>query len=181
MRFLTYAESADWCSRRGYPTRGRGGIVGPEPDIQRREFHRVEFVFPQTAARRVWLARFLYGLVDPSPELLIWVGDWAVWPDRQHMPLFSRFRQAFGEHRPLIEAPGHLVAPNEMEDGVSILITSMLFVWDCHLLTSSGRDALFVCHDEWGCFGSRDASVANSVGEQLKDALDVDFRGRSSS
>jgi hypothetical protein len=106
--------------------------------------------------------------------LLIWLGDWAVWPDRQHMPLFSRFRQAFGEHRTLIEAPGHIVAPDEIEDGVSILITSVLFVWDCHLLTSSGRDALFVCHDEWGCFGSRDASVASSVGEQLKDALDVD-------
>ena len=174
MRFLTYPESAEWCSQRGYPTRQVHINGGPEPDIQAHEFHRVEFALPTTAARRVWLTRFLYGLVDPSPELLIWVGDWAVWPDRQHMPLFSRFRQAFGEHRPLIEAPGHLVAPTEIDDGVSILTTSLLFLWDCHILTTSGRDVVFVSHDEFGWFGSRDVSVAGSVGQQLRDALGAD-------
>ena len=71
MRFLTYPESADWCSRRGYPTRQRGGIVGPEPDIQANEFHREQFPLPTDAGRKVWLARFLYELVEPSPELLI--------------------------------------------------------------------------------------------------------------
>ena len=177
MRFLTYPESADWCSQRGYPTRRRGGIVGPEPDILPHDFQRVEFALPQTAARRVWLARFLYGLVDPSPELLIWLGDWAVWPDRQHMPLFSRFRQAFGERRPLIEAPGHLVTPDEAEDGVSILTTSLLFLWDCHVLTASGRDVVHVSHDEYGWFGSRDVSVAGSVCQQLKEALGADLSG----
>jgi hypothetical protein len=175
MRFLTYAESGDWCSRRGYPIRQREGhIVGPEPDIQAHEFPRAEFVLPIDSGRKVWLARFLYGLVDSSPELLIWLGDWGVWPSSQHMPLFSRFRQAFGEHRPLIEAPGHLVAPDEIEDGVSILTMSLFFLWDCHLLTASGRDVVFVSHDELGWFGSRDVSVTGSVGQQVKDALGSD-------
>jgi hypothetical protein len=152
MQFLTYAESAGWCSRRGYPTRHReGNIVGPEPDVQPLEFHRIEFALPPDSGRKVWLARFLYGLLDPSPELLIWIGDWAVWPSSQHMPLFSRFREAFGERRPLIEAPGHLVTPPEIEDGVSILTISLLFFWDCHVLTASGREVVFVSHDEYGC------------------------------
>lgn len=172
MRFLTYSESEEWCSRRGYLTRQREGyIIGPEPDIKAHEFQRVEFAIPRDAGRRVWLARFLYGLIDPSPELLIWLGDWAVWPSGQHMPLFSRFRQAFGEHRPLIEAPSQVVAPHEIEDGVSILTMSLLFLWDCHVLTASGRDVVFVSHDEFGWFGSRDASVAGTAGEQLKNAL----------
>jgi hypothetical protein len=176
MRFLTYAESANWCSRRGYPTRQREGyIVGPEPDIQAHKFPRVEFALPRDSGRKVWLARFIYGLVDPSPELLIWLGDWGVWPSGQHMPLFSSLRQAFGEHRPLIEAPGHLVASDEIEDGVSILTTSLLFLWDCHVLTASGRDVVFVSHDEFGWFGSRDVSVAGSIGQQLKDALGADY------
>ncbi len=175
MRFLTCAESADWCSRRGYPTRQREGhIVGPEPDIQVLEFQRVEFALPTDSGRKVWLARFLYGLVDPSPELLIWIGDWAIWPSGQHMPLFSRFRQAFEEHRPLIEAPGHVVAPDEIEDGVSILTMSLFFLWDCHVLTASGRDVVFVSHDEFGWFGSRDVAVAGSVGQRLKGALGAD-------
>lgn len=62
-------------------------------------------MLPRDSGRKVWLARFLYGLAEPSPEVLIWIGDWAVWPSGQHMPLFSRFRQAFGENRPLLEAP----------------------------------------------------------------------------
>ena len=175
MRFLTYAESADWCARRGYPTRQcDGSIVGPDPDIQALEFPRVEFALPTDSGQKVWLARFLYGLVVPSPELLIWIGDWAVWPSGQHMPLFSRFRQAFEEHRPLIDAPGHLVAPDEIEDGVSILTMSLFFLWDCHVLTASGRDVVFVSHDEFGWFGSRDVIVTDSVGQQLKDALGAD-------
>jgi len=44
MRFLTYVESADWCSRHGYPTRQREGHrVPPDPDIQIPEFQSVEF------------------------------------------------------------------------------------------------------------------------------------------
>jgi hypothetical protein len=170
MRFLAHAESADWCSRHGYPTRRREGRrVGPDPDIRASEFHSVEFALPTDSGRKVWLARFLYERLAPSPELLIWPGDWAVWPSSQHMPLFSRFRQAFGEHRPLIEAPGHLVTSDEIEDGVSILTVSLLFFWDCHLLTSSARDVVFVSHDEFGWYGSRDASMADSVRQQLKD------------
>ena len=89
MRILTYAESADWWSHRGYPTRQHEGyIVGPDPDIQAHEFPRVEFTLPTDSGRRVWLAQFLYGLVDPSPELLIWLGDWAVWPSAQHAALY---------------------------------------------------------------------------------------------
>ena len=173
MRFLTYAESAEWCSRRSYPIRlAEGNIIGP--DIRPPEFQRVEFAVPTDSGRKVWLARFLYGLLGPSPELLIWIGDWAVWPSSQHMPLFSRFRQAFGECRPLIEAPGHLVTPSEIEDGISILTTSLLFFWDCHVLTASGRDIVFVSHDEFGWFGSRASSVAGSVGRQLKDVFGAD-------
>ena len=171
MRFLTFAESADWCARHSYPTRQREGyIVRPEPDITIDELERVEFALPKDSGRKVWLATFLYGAADQSLELMIWLGDWAVWPSCQHMPLFTRFREAFGEHRPLIEAPGHLVTPDEVEDGISILTTSLLFFWDCHLLTASGRDVLFVSHDEIGWFGSRDASVASAVRQQLKDA-----------
>ena len=172
MRCLTYAESAEWCARSGYPTRKREGyIVGPEPDIQNApEFHRVDFALPTDAGKKVWLARLLYETADSAPEVLIWLADWAVWPSCQHMPLFMRFREAFGEHRPLIEAPSHLVSVDEIEDGMSILIVSMLFYWDCHVLTASRRDAVFVSHDEIGWFGSRDLSVAQSVSAALKEA-----------
>jgi hypothetical protein len=85
------------------------------------------------------------------------------------MPLFARLRQALGESRPLIEAPGHLLTPDEADDAVSILVVSLQFVWNCHILTSSGRDAVFVSHDDIGWFASRDESVAVSVRKKLEE------------
>ena len=68
---------------------------------------------------------------------------------------------AFGERRPLIETPGHLLTPAEAEDAISITTLSLLFLWDCHVLSNSGQDALFTSHDEFGWFASRNpASVA---------------------
>src|SRR2546426_10068296 len=107
MQCLTYSECAEWCSRRGFPTRHiEGYLVGPHPDIRSPPFHFVEFSPPTDSGRKVAFGRFLYSLIEPAPELLFWLGDWEVWPSSQHMPLFTRFRQALGESRPLIEAPG---------------------------------------------------------------------------
>jgi hypothetical protein len=47
------------------------------------------------------------------------------------MPLFTRFREAFGEKRPLIETPGHLLTPEEADDAISIIAVSLLFLWSC--------------------------------------------------
>ncbi|SRR6266568_2734089 len=170
MKFLTYSECADWCAQRGFPTRHfEGYVVGPDPDLQSPPFHFVEFSHPTDSGRKVWLARFLYSLLEPSPELLIWLGDWTVWESGQHIPLFTRFRQALGEQRPLIEAPGHLVTPAEADDAISIITVSLLFIWNCHVLSASGRDAVFTSHDEFGWFASRDASVTERVREQMEN------------
>jgi hypothetical protein len=144
-----------------------------EPDLQSPTFHFAQFTLPVDSGKKVWFAKFLYSLVEPSTELLIWLGDWSVWPSGQHMPLFARFRQSFGETRPLIETPGHLLTPDETDDAISIISVSLLFVWDCHVLAASGRDAVFFSHDEYGWFASRDASVAIAVGERMRKALET--------
>ncbi len=103
MRCLTYSECDEWCSSRYFPTRHiEGYVVGPHPDIQSPPFQFVDFTPPTDSGRKVAFGRFLYSLLDSAPELVFWLGDWAVWPSSQHMPLFTRFRQAFGESRPLI-------------------------------------------------------------------------------
>ena len=172
MQCLAYNECADWCSRRDFPTRFKDGYIsGPDPDLQSPPFHLVGFTPPIDSGRKVWFSRFLYSLIEPSPELLIQLGDWAVWPSSQHMPLFTRFRQACGERRPLIEAPGHLFTPDEADDAVSIIGISLLFVWNCHILSASGRDAIFISHDEFGWFASRDATVTNCIRIRLDEVL----------
>src|ERR1035437_8906535 len=103
MRILTPAEWQAWCNERQVPLREAGWI---RPNIRAAPFH-VRVPYPPDSGKKVYLARLLYSLVAPDPETLLLVDDWAVWPSSQHMPLFTRFRQALGENRPLIEAPGH--------------------------------------------------------------------------
>lgn len=123
----------------------------------------VDVKYPADSGAKVSLARYLFSLVAKDEETLLLVDDWAVWPSSQHMPLFTRFREALGEHRPLIEAPGHLVTPSQTDDAVSIVSTALLFIWDCYGISSSGRDAFYFSHDEYCYFASRDAEVAAEV------------------
>lgn len=174
MRILTYSECADWCSLHGYPTRHlEGHIVGPEPDLCAPEFRFAEFSLPADAGRRVWLSKFLCSFFDPPSELLVWLGDWAVWPSGQHMPLFSRFREAFNEHRPLIEAPGHLVNLTDMDDMVSIVAVATLFLWNCHVLSATGEQAMFVSHNEFGWFAVRDETRRLFIEQRLRQRGDI--------
>ena len=90
------------------------------------------FSIPEDAGRRVALAKSLISLLDDSEELLVQIGDWAVWPSGQHMPLFDRFREHW-RGRPLIEAPGHVIpAANGTTPFDSVL--SVLYLWNCHVL-----------------------------------------------
>jgi hypothetical protein len=128
------------------------------------------FSIPDDAGRRIAVMKNLISLLDTSAELLVQVGDWAVWPSGQHMPLFDRFRQAFGERRPLIEALGHIIQASERDDAVSILVISVLYLWNCHVLSADGDQALFVSHDEYGWFavrGARSLQPANQLLEQF--------------
>jgi hypothetical protein len=164
MRFFTPAEWQTWCSERQIPLREVGWS---RPDISADHFHVADVPYDTDSGAKVSMARFLFSLVTPDPETLILIDDWAVWPSSQQMPLFTRFRQALGESRPLIESPGHLVAATDSDDAISIIATSLLFIWDCYGISSSGRDAFYISYDEYCVFASRDPSVAAQVTEQL--------------
>jgi hypothetical protein len=160
MRFLTPEQRQAWCVERQVPLREAGWI---RPDIGFEHFHIADLPYPPDSGAKVSLARHLFSLVASDSETLVLVDDWAVWPSSQHLPLFTRFREALGEHRPLIEAPAHVVTPADADDAISIVVTSLLFIWDCYGISSTGRDAFYISHDEYCYFASRDASVAERV------------------
>jgi hypothetical protein len=168
MRICTYKECSEWCADHGYPTRQKGPIVIPDPAWTESGFRFAMFSVPQDADRRVALVKSSMSLIDGNEELLVQIGDWAVWPAGQHMPLFDRFRQALGERRPLIEAPGHVIPAAERDDAISILVISVLYLWNCHVLSARGDQALFVSHDEYGWFASRDIRSLEAVNQLLQ-------------
>ncbi len=149
MRCLTYSECADWCRRRNYPVAEAYGRPAP---AARRQFTEIRLAPFGDMGERVVRARHIMEWMGGGGEMLLWLDDWAVWPSMQHMPLFTRFREAFGEHRPLIEAPGQLITPAQLEDGISVLVTALWFLWDCSVF-SDRRGPVFMCsHDEWNSF-----------------------------
>lgn len=138
------------------------------PDLCSEGFHSAKLEYPKDSGRKVWFAKHLLSLVDREPEALLLIDDWAVWPSCQHEPLFTRFREALGENRPLIEAPGHLIESTDDENAQSVVVTALLFMWDCYGISSSGRDAFFFSHDEYCIFVSRDIEVLNHVVSELQ-------------
>jgi hypothetical protein len=123
------------------------------------------------SGHKIALAKYLWSLMESEP-VLVWFDAWGVWPSSQHMPLVMRLREALGETRALIDAPGQLVGSDEAEDGISLLAIALLFVWDCRVISSTGRDAVLISHDEFGSFISRDATVAERTGDELREYLD---------
>jgi hypothetical protein len=172
MRFLTALECQEWCALRGFPTHEVPGFIGGYlARLQSQGFHFVEFELPVDSGQKVRLAGFLYSLLEPSAELLIWLGSCDVWESSQHMPLFTRLRQALGENRGVLELPGHVAKAAEADDAISIMCLSLLFIWDCLVSSDSGRDAVFTSHDEFGWFATRDPAVAAAAQAKISATL----------
>src|SRR3954471_24655467 len=99
MRVITRPEWQEWCVKRQVPLRDVGWI---RPDISAPHYHVAELPYPQDSGKKVYLARRLFSFVATEDEALVLVDDWDVWGPCQHLPLFTRFREAVGERRPLI-------------------------------------------------------------------------------
>ncbi len=93
--------------------------------------------------RSLWPGEWTQG------QRLLWVREWSAWPSGEHMPIYTKWRSALGDTRALIEAPGHVVDPHEDDDGLSVLVMSALFLWDCWVYTENGT-IVMISHDECG-------------------------------
>jgi hypothetical protein len=119
------------------------------PKIPNEEALPNRFSIPGDAGRRVALCKALLNpLRDDS--ILIWYHDWSVWPSGQWMPMFDRFRQAFGVVEPLVERPAYLFEPREFDDSLSFFLWAALFLWDCHVISAAQGYSVFLSHNEVG-------------------------------
>ena len=170
MRCLSFSECATWCEERGIAA-PKDDYGYERPEIAEPGFHFVKIPYPVDSGKKIYLARRLYSLLPAEPEHLLWIRDWAVWPSSQHTPLFMRFREACGERRGFIQAPGHLLRADESDDAISVIALSLLFFYDCFGISGSGRDAIIISHDEYCMFATRDPSIAESVRSELGEMV----------
>lgn len=170
MKFIRDIDCVTWCPERAYPTWETTDHHGASQ--RPAGFHFVPIKIPASSTVKVWLAGVLHDLVTPAPETLLWIPVWGVFA--QHMPLFARLRAALGESRPLIEIPGHLLSSGDRDDAISLILVALEFSWDLHLVSSAGRDAVYVSHHDDGWFGSRDPEACRKATVELRSVLDAD-------
>lgn len=145
MRYLSAEKSRTWAAAHGYHVNESfghplaGGVSAP-----------LRFVIPSDAGERVALARVLWEAGAGAAETLVWVTQHGVWPSGEHPPLAEAVRRGFGAELTLDQAPGHLARLGEDDAALSMLTLAMLFLWDCWVLPSDRRPAVFVSHDEYG-------------------------------
>jgi len=152
MQFLTPKESAQWCLQHGYPVTEDYA----EPDLNVDNFIAGRFPIPSDAGKRIALCRMLIESVwSQEPQCLLWTTQWSVWPSGEHFPLAQNVRHSFGEDRPLADAPGHIFHFGEIENALTFLVLSCLFLWDTSLMVSGGTTAISLSHDEYGVVFSK--------------------------
>lgn len=133
-----------WSESRGYGLNARALPALRDCD----ELER--FTIPRDAGQRVALVRGHMRAFQDEDEVCVWLHDWSVWPSGQWEHLFRRFRASYGISESLEERPGHLIRKKEFDAAVSTVVYSVLMLWDCHVLGSSGRPFVFYSHDEFG-------------------------------
>lgn len=145
MHAVSRTEAQAWCTAHRIRLDDRGL---PQPDIM--EARSLDFEIPTDAGRRISLLDRLFAWVPADQELLLWFDDWGVWPSGERPHMFERFRDSYGEHRWLSEAPAYVFAPAERKDAISFAAFAILFLWNCHVLTATADTWLFLSHDEVG-------------------------------
>jgi hypothetical protein len=146
MKIITPGEAAEWCKSHAIGLSSWG-----LPDVRNRD-NAGEFSIPGDAGKRTWLVKEQMESLKTSPSILVWLADWCVWPSGQWDHLFERFRKSYGCEDPLITKPAHLIPQSEFDAAVSIAVYSVLMLWDCYIVTESGK-WIYYSHDEWGSRG----------------------------
>jgi hypothetical protein len=77
--------------------------------------------------------------------------------------MFYRFRQSYGETRPLSEAEGHLFHRGEGDDLLSFLAFVLFFSWDGFVLPYPKNLACAFSHDQWGEIAAETADTLAEV------------------
>jgi hypothetical protein len=112
------------------------------------------------------LGEFTGSLGEFTGALLVFT-DWSTHnPDE--MALIDALRRAHGEHRWLIDAPGHLFATTEQAEAIGHTYLSLIFSWSAYLYLESGAATLNFWEGDLIDFWSPDESLTQTVFELVQ-------------
>lgn len=135
MQCLTPSESAAWLRAHRIPA-----LLENETPCVIGDYE-VFSETPKSAKAMRRLARDLVSWLGDFETCLFWLTDWP-FHEEDEMELVSFMRERHGEHRLLIEAPGHVFASTERHELTRWVFMTMGFGWDGYLFTSPFRGSM---------------------------------------
>lgn len=130
---MTDSEAAEWLRRNEIPEDPyhRGATTA----------YYLQFRAPTRHSQLDALARHYAERIIPQSVALVHMTDWALYTPSE-MIAITGIRSSYGENRMLIEAPGHLIEPDEAEIGISLFALSASFAWTTYLYSPPDRTTL---------------------------------------
>ena len=161
MRVLTTEECAAWCRKNRFS-------LGESEEPQLPEgADLISFAVPRESGIQLALAREMGDWIESRGSALLWMTDWPMSHDDESA-LVQTWRKAYGEERPLIEAPGYLLEGKERNELVNLLHFVMAFGWDAFVLLPRQQDLVFLSHDEYGDIYTPDPKGLTNLQEMLR-------------
>ena len=155
MKSLTPNECSDWL-------RERHIIEAPDSHDGPMVAHYFQFAPPAKPSRLTAFTRTLVGAFGEFPGALVVFTDWSLFcPDE--MALVASLRRGHGEHRWLIDAPGHLFEPTEEAEAIGHCYLAMTFGWSAYLYLASGAATVNFWEGDLVDFWSRDESLTQTA------------------
>jgi hypothetical protein len=129
-----------------------------------------EFKIPDSARRQALAVNAVFrAFPEDTSEWLLWALDWGAWPNEEYPELWDEIRENHGERRPVIAAPGHLFAQDEVGLARGMTRLAMLFGWTAFLIPNPVSFVVFIDDDELMSLDAADASSISELAAKVKD------------
>lgn len=109
----------------------------------------ISYSTPADAGKITALSRAISQESNIAAGAILIVEQTGVWPSSENMYLAEMFRKAFGEVRPIREAPVHLFSAAEQDSCSSMLSLCFFNFWDFTLISTSLQVLVRGSHDEF--------------------------------
>jgi hypothetical protein len=155
MKCFTSSEGSEWL-------RERAITEAPYSQDDPAEAYCFQFEPRTRPSRLTALMRALFDTFGEFPGALLVFNDWPLYqPDE--MALMDSLRRGHGEHRSLIDAPGHLFTPTEQAEAIGHSYLAVVFGWSAYLYLASGAATVLLWEGDLVDFWSKDERMIQRV------------------
>ena len=135
-----------------------------------RQWASVRFAFPAEHPRLNWFASWLVLTVPGIEARLLWIRETGIWESSENWALINGLRRSYGESRAVADAPALVAAATEVEELSAFTLVALVSGWDAELLGTNDLIRIWISHDEWVEFRSRDQGMLDQITAELEAA-----------